>query len=272
MSGPKCNQDIIFDEVYIEKLENEQQEKLEEERRKYRERIERERRERLEREKAERESDEFSRVFGEIESSEREFLAAKEEFDLAYGDYCAACKLSGSVPQQLAFDADEIGRIIISLSEMTRIEEEKALENAKKRYIAESINQCMIDSGFQPLCTMGKKTKMTVYDFGDDTGLGVTSSGNKVTFEVAGLSQIQRAPDNDEKIKITAKMEDFCHVFDSLESKLMKKGIGTENVYRMPADEKYARIISIPGGKARIQTDEKVRQTISAERKRNNGK
>lgn len=269
MSGPKCNQYIIFDEVYIEKLENEQQEKLEEERRKHRERIEKER---LEREKAERESDEFSRVFGEIESSEREFLAAKEEFDLAYGDYCAACKLSGSMPQQLAFDADEIGRIIISLSEMTRIEEEKALENAKKRYIAESINQCMIDSGFQPLCTMGEKTKMTVYDFGDDTGLGVISSGNKVTFEVAGLSNVRRTPDNEEKRRITAKMEDFCHVFDSLESKLMKKGIGTENVYRMPADEKYARIISIPGGNARIQTDEKVRQTVSAGRKRNNGK
>lgn len=269
MSGPKCNQYIIFDEVYIEKLENEQQEKLEEERRKYRDRIERER---LEREKAERESDEFSRVFGEIESSEREFLAAKEEFDLAYGDYCAACRLSGTAPVQFDFESDNIGQIVALLSEMTRIEEEKALENAKKRYIAESINQCMIDSGFQPLCTMGEKTKMTVYDFGDDTGLGVTSSGNKVTFEVAGLSQIQRAPDNDEKIKITAKMEDFCHVFDSLESKLMKKGIGTENVYRMPADEKYARVISIPGGKARIQTDEKVRQTVSAERKRNNGK
>ena len=272
MSGPKCNQYIIFDEVYIEKLENEQQEKLEEERRKHRERIEKERRERLAREEAERESDRFSHAFSEIESSEREYLAAKEEFDLAYGDYCAACRLSGTVPVQLDFESDNIGQIVASLSEMTRREEEKALENAKNRYIAESIEQCMIDSGFQPICTMGGKSKMTVYDFGDNTGLSVVSSGSRVTFEVAGLSQVQKAPDNDEKRKITAKMEGFCQVFDNLESKLMKKGIGTKNIYRMPVNEKYARIISIPGEKARIQTNEEETQTVSTERKRNNGK
>ena len=269
MSGPKCNQYIIFDEVYIEKLENEQQKQLEEERRKYREKIEKER---LEREKAEREGNDFSNTLSEIESSEREFLIAKEEFDLAYGDYCAACKLSGAVPQQLTFEADEIRQTVALLAEMTVNEEKKALENAKNRYISESINQCMIDSGFLPLCTMGEKSKMTVYDFGDNTGLSVINSGNRITFEVAGLSKVQRAADNEEKRTITSKMESFCQVFDSLERKLTEKGIGTENVYRMPADKKYARIICIPDRKARIQNGEEDAQTVSAERKRSNGK
>ena len=259
MSGPKCNQYIIFDESRLEELRREQKAKLEEERRKRRE-------------KAERENRHFSDAYSEIESSEREFLAAQEEFDSAYGDYCSACSLSGTVPEEIAFDADKIGQLKALLSEMTRKEEEKALENAKNSYIAESINQCMIDSGFEPLCTMGGKSTMTVYDFGDNTGISVVSSENRVTFEVAGLADVQRVPDADEKRKITARMESFCKVFDSLETKLKTKGIGTENIYRMPTHEKYARTIAVPKKKTRIQTTAEETQTLPAERKNRNGK
>ena len=269
MSGPKCNQYVIVDEARLERLRKEQQARLEEERRKRREKLERER---LAREKAERENSEFTDIFSEIESSERAYLAAREDFELAYGDYCSACAVSGSTPEQIDFDADKISGITALLSEMTRKEEEKALENAKNRYIAESINQCMIDSGFRPLCTVGEKSRMTVYDFGDNTAVSVVSSGSKATFEVAGIADVQRAPDADEKRRITAGMERFCKAFDRLSEKLEEKGIGTENIYRMPVHEKYARVISIPKGKARIQSTDEETRIISAERKRENGK
>ena len=187
MSGPKCNQYVIVDEARLERLRKEQQARLEEERRKRREKLERER---LAREKAERENSEFTDIFSEIESSERAYLAAREDFELAYGDYCSACAVSGSTPEQIDFDADKISGITALLSEMTRKEEEKALENAKNRYIAESINQCMIDSGFRPLCTVGEKSRMTVYDFGDNTAVSVVSSGSKATF-AAGLAKLR---------------------------------------------------------------------------------
>lgn len=272
MSGPKCNQYVIIDEARLEEIRREQERKLEEERRKRREKLEKERRERLAREKAERENQQFTDIFSEIESSEREFLAKKEEFDLAYGDYCAVCELSGSIPLTVTFDADKAEQLIASLSKMTQKAEEAALEDAKNRYIAESIDQFMVDSGFEPVYTMGSKSTMTVYDFGDDTGVSVINSVSSVSFEVTGLSDTGRAPDADEKKKITDKMGDFCKVFDSLEAKLREKGIGTENVYRMPADEKFARMIIVPRKKARIQINNEENKTASAERKIHNGK
>lgn len=129
----------------------------------------------------------------------------------------------------------------------------------------------MVDSGFDPIFSTKGKSAMTVYDFGNNTGISVVSSGNRVSFEVAGLSETDRQPVQNEKNRIVSRMEGFCKVFDSLEEKLREKGIGTENIYRMPAHEKYARIINIPKKKARIETQAEETEAIRTRRKEKNG-
>ena len=70
------------------------------------------------------------------------------------------------------------------------------------------------------------------------------ASDGRITMELGGMDQVDRAPTSTEAERMRSDMEHFCGEYHKLEKLLAEKGVVTQHISLLPPSEECAMIIN----------------------------
>ena len=159
----------------------------------------------------------------------------------------------------------------------------EANRKAEAEYITDSINDVMIEMGYNNIGERhiqkksGKKYNSELYDYGNGTAVNITyGSDGKISMELGKLDVKDRIPDNEEKASLVNAMETFCLNFNEIENRLLSRGVKvSDRISMMPPEEAFAQIINttdyhIISSSESKETNKRKEQIIKKETIKNN--
>ena len=159
----------------------------------------------------------------------------------------------------------------------------EANRKAETEYITDSINDVMIEMGYNNIGERhiqkksGKKYNSELYDYGNGTAVNITyGSDGKISMELGKLDVKDRIPDNEEKASLVNAMETFCLNFNEIENRLLSRGVKvSDRISMMPPEEAFAQIINttdyhIISSSESKETNKRKEQIIKKETIKNN--
>lgn len=174
----------------------------------------------------------------------------------------------------------QIDELQIEVIETPEFEEEvdELLEIREQEVIAETIDEVMMEMGYELLGTVTPKIKADnqvikneMFSYSDGVGLQVTEVAGQVSLEVVGIGTTDRMPTNEERAYLKENMETFCDAYKEIEKKLADKGIVRSEVkYMYKPDERFAKIQNVSGYDDEIKA-ETLQQVMSKKDRKETG-
>lgn len=171
-----------------------------------------------------------------------------DEFHLLEAKYRILCAEADIIPVE--FDVSQNG-IDALRSEITKLELE-ALQNKEQEYIADAIDEVMVEMGYNLVGSRdvekknGKRFRDELYTFGEGTAVNIRyDKAGRIAMELGGLDSVDRIPTADEAFALENEMHTFCDRFVELEKRLEARGIVCKNrISHLPPTADNAQIIN----------------------------
>jgi len=252
MSGPKCDMFSLSEEE-VQRQQEEQARLLLEEQRKIREEQERRRREE-EKRKREEEEKKRRRIAADAEDTLQLLKALdtnplKEEFQETYCEYRAAAVIAKEVAEEFEYSETNASLVIAKMCKDIEAWKEKSLLRSCAKRVNELIDETIEEMGYE---LIGEKTNekedqpmAKLYQYDENTAISVISLNGQFTMEVVERDDVDRAATEEEAEQLETHMEEFCEDYEKLKERLAaKQVIHSRNVFHMPPDKAYARIVN----------------------------
>jgi len=252
MSGPKCDMFSLSEEE-VQRQREEQKRLLLEEQRRIRAEQERRRREE---EKRKREAEEKKRrqIAADAEDTLQllkvlETNPLKEEFQEIYCEYRAAAVIAKEVAEEFEYSDTNASLVIAKMRKDIEAWKEKSLLRSCAKRVNELIDETIEEMGYE---LIGEKSnekedqpKAKLYQYDENTAISVISVNGQFTMEVVERDNVDRAMTAEEAEQLETQMEEFCEDYEKLKERLAaKQVIHSRNVFHMPPDKAYARIVN----------------------------
>ena len=129
---------------------------------------------------------------------------------------------------------------------------EKMYKKKEQEIVAKAIDEALEEMGYEMVASMTPKVatdqhvEAQVYEFEEGVGIQVLEANGQVSMEVVGIGTNNRFPTEQEKSYLKGQMEHFCDAYDVLNEKLAAKGIvkAVEVRHNKP-DMQFARILNV---------------------------
>lgn len=170
------------------------------------------------------------------------------EFDELKNRYISLCKLFEIHQNEFIFSTEGLN----DLKNEVAFLEAELLHAQEEQYIADSIDEVMIDMGYNLIGhkvtrkSNGKRFRDELYEFKEGTVINVRyDDDGKIAMELGGTDNVDRLPDEGEISGLCDNMADFCNKFTEFEKRLAEKGvICKERLLHLPPTAEYAQIIN----------------------------
>jgi len=178
--------------------------------------------------------------------------------------YETLCEQAGLIPDRFTATAASVKFL------ETEIERVRSLvsEMEEQAYISQCVDEAMSELGYELIGDRmvtkrsGKRFRNELYLFAEGTAVNVTyASDGRITMELGGMDQVDRAPTSTEAERMRSDMEHFCGEYHQLEKLLAKKGVVTQHISLLPPSEECAMIINTSDYNMTSTAPEAKRQT-----------
>jgi len=173
-----------------------------------------------------------------FERKQVRWLALQPKRDLIAAQYSM---LGIQIPENLNSLREE------ELNQLIRKAEASLAERDRHRYVADTVQKCMEEMGYELLGTGEDSSfvRETVYQIHDQTVIHVNcQQDGTVSMEVALLTGDSETAAKEltafEREKLVDDMRGFCTKYPEIQRRLAEKGLYADKLYECPPDEQYA--------------------------------
>lgn len=268
MSGPKCDEFDLFEE-----LERQERERIREE---LRARKRREREERRRQEEEQRREEEERRRQEELRRLEEEERRRREEEERRRREEEERQRREAAEKAERESESDDFNEA--EEAELAALEE-KLYQRRKEEIVAKAMDEVMQEMGYELVASMTPPVsdedhfiQAQVFSFGDGSGVQVMEAEGQISLEVVGIGTNDRTPSEQEAEFLECKMGEFCQAYQVLVEKLAKRGIVRSAVkYHQEPNKKYARILNVDVFEKKKEV-ETLQHHIKSKEKKQSGK
>ena len=175
------------------------------------------------------------------------YIKHNEEFEDLMRVYLYLSSEVGEKPKTFSLSIEGIENL---KSEIRRLKE-ASLFQQEQSYISETIDQIMVDIGYElagdrdVIRKNGRHFHNELYVLENGVGVNVTfSDTGQIAMELGALDDKDRYPSEEEARNLVEDMRGFCEKYRELEARLQSHGIVSTHISLLPPTQEYAQVIN----------------------------